>query len=258
MRTTVTVLVAMVPATALAHPAIDEARLHYENAAFTEALQSLEVAEHAPSLTAAELHDLLALRATIHFATRAEDAFRNSLRMLASIAPDYRFDPNLPPPFLEAWHQERDATQPLEVGVTVVEEAGRVRVNAHVDGAAASLVRGPAEIHVRPRGGDWRAGSNGSVVLYGTAARSVELYAEAIGPGGVVIAQHGSEENPRVVGQVPLGVAETRPAPQAETDPLPWLLAGAAGIVAVGLAIALIVVATQDGAGATTIHSPTL
>lgn len=241
--------------TAAAHPDIDEAHGHYANAAFTEALDALVRAEQSERLTEAELEELLALRATIHFATRSDDAFRNALRTLASIAPDHRFDPDLPPPFLEAWQQARDAAEPLEVHVAMIERSDTLRFHAYVEGSADSLVRGTPALYVRERGGEWREGRNGVLVLHGADANAVELYAEAAGPGGVILARHGTADAPRVLHVVPLAAREqTEPPPP---DPLPWLVAGAAGMVAVALAVALLVVVTADDTpDRTIVHAP--
>lgn len=242
---------------AAAHPDIDEAHGHYENAAFTEALDALVRAEQSERLSEAELRELLALRATIHFATRADDAFQNALRTLASIAPDHRFDPELPPLFLEAWQQARDAAEPLEVRVAMIEDehADTLRFHAYVEGSADSLVRGSPSLYVRERGGEWRSGRNGVLVLHGAQANAVLLYAEATGPGGVIIARHGTADAPRVASLAPLSLQSAPEAPPS--DPLPWLVAGAAGMVAVALAIALVVVATADDTpDRTIVHAP--
>ena len=242
--------------TAAAHPDIDEAHRHYDDAAFTEALEALGRAEQSPRLTEAELHELLALRATIHFATRTDDAFHNALRTLASIAPDHRFDPNLPPLFLEAWQQARDAAEPLEVRVTTSERGDALRFHAYVEGSADSLVRGTPALHVRERGRAWQSGREGVLVLHGAHADAVELYAEAVGPGGVIVARHGTADAPRVLNVVPLAV-QARAEPPPPSDPVPWLVAGAASMVAVALAVALVVVATAaDTPDRTIVHAP--
>ena len=242
--------------TAGAHPAIDEAHAHYEAAAFTEALEALVRAEQSTDLTEGELHELLALRATIHFATRSDDAFRNSLRTLASIAPDHRFDADLPPPFLEAWQQARDAAEPLEVHVAVLEVGGGLRFHASVEGSADALVRSTPALYVREPGGEWQSGRSGVLVLRDASADAVELYAEATGPGGVVVARHGTMGQPRVVRLVALELRAPAPQP-APADPLPWIVAGAATAVAVALAITLGIVLANDTDSATTIvHAP--
>jgi hypothetical protein len=240
---------------AAAHPDIDEAHRLYDDAAFTEALDALVRAEQSERLTEPELRELLALRATIHFATRADDAFHSALRTLASIAPDHRFDPNLPPLFLEAWQQARDAAEPLEVHVAMIERGDTLRFHAYVEGSAESLVPRAPALYVRARGGEWRPGRNGVLVLHGVSENAVELYAEATGPGGVIVARHGDADAPRVASVVPL--VHATPSEPPPSDPVPWLVAGVASMVAVALAVALVVVATADETpDRTLVHGP--
>lgn len=230
------------PGKVFAHPAIDEARAQYATASFDEALASLRRAERSPRLTRTELRELLALRATVHFAMRSEEAFRRDLVRLATIAPGHRFDPALPPGFLEAWSEARSHADPIAVRVEVGHMPNGVRLTSYVVGSSRELVRGSPRVFARPLGTTtWHEGQNGILSLPAVDAPAIEYRAEVRGPGRVVLARDGTATAPRVVPLLAYDLAAAR-----ERERTAWLIAGAATLAAVALGVTLAIVLSEN------------
>lgn len=226
---------------AYAHPAIDDARTHYEKAEFDEALASLARAQRADTLAKEELHDLVALRATVHFAMRKESAYRRDLQVLASVAPQHTFDTQRPPAFRDAWARARREADPVDLRIEVERARSLVKFRAHVRGTNTSLVSDRLRVHALLPDGTQRRSETGRLALQVPRPGTVKYWGKAMGPGNVVIAQTGSREAPHEV-EVMTGAEHRREASSARAA---WLVAGGSGAVAVGLAIALGIVAAN-------------
>lgn len=125
---------------------------------------------------------------------------------------------------------------------------GGVEVRARVMGDAGGLVQ---EVRLRARraGGDWPRPVSG-VVVVDAPAEEVEVFAEAIGPGGAPLATLGALNAP-----APLTSPEPEPDPALTVEPddesggslaLPIVL-GAIGVAVVGAVVAVVLVTTGGG-----------
>ncbi len=190
-----------------AHPLVDEAQGLYEQAEFEAALARLGQAEARTELTRASLARLLELRALIHFALGDEEAMREDLAALASVAPNHTPSPLSPPALVQALGEQR--AQPVRLRLELQED---VVTPVVVD--ALGLLQGVRLV--------WRSDTDvagGWHVEEGRLPRRmlrdgerIEVYAEGVGPGGVVLATAASAQSPRVFGaaleeEVPAGMS---------------------------------------------------
>jgi hypothetical protein len=228
------------PLGAFAHPLVDEAQAKYEEADFEGALDALTRAEAGDGLTRADLVAVYELRILVHLGIGEDEAVGTDLRRLISIAPGHEFSDALPPEVLRRASQVRE-----ELGGQI---AVNVRASPTTTGVtlAAEVTRDPEnltrEIRIVSRRGDdaWQTTRGDSLELSGD--EEVEYYGEAVGPGGVVLATHGTESHPRTWGE-------------GGGSPWLWIGIGAGAAAVVALTIVIIAVATSGGGDQT---SPTL
>ncbi|MBX7195691.1 MAG: hypothetical protein K1X94_26780 [Sandaracinaceae bacterium] len=190
------------PAIALAHPAVDAGVAAYEEADFERALALFEQAEAGDGMSAADLAILLEHRALAAQALGRDDEVGRALTALAELDPAHAFSARVPPTIVAAFAERARAQQ---AAVTVEAHATRtdrgVRVDALAAHDTAALVR-TLRIGVRTESG-WRVSLGASVTLSLEPTRALAYYAEAVGPGGALLAQHGSAESPLVLAAVP-------------------------------------------------------
>ena len=220
-----------------AHQGIDGARRAYEDAEFEAALAQLRVVEASDDLTREELVELLELRAELHLATGDADAMERDVLQRTTVDPTGALPSSAPPEMREAATRARaQIAGPIEVRAEAVAVATGVTIEAAAHGDAGGLVR-EVRVMARVDGGSWRDGRP-PMTLEG--AGRVEFYAEAIGPGGVVLSSAGSRDAPRTWSESGAG------APGAGGDDALWIGLGiGAGVLVVGAVIAIVVVATQ-------------
>lgn len=251
--TTALALAAMVvwlePATAHAHELVDEGRRLYEEAEFVAALDVLGRATAGDSLTSEDLPPLLELRALVHTALGDTAAAEEDLRVLAAIAPDHTMGREIPPDLSRAFASIRagsDGSPRLRATPTATAQGVIVEVTLENDWA--SVVRA---VRIRARAGETGAYTEAvdAPLLVGTPmGEAVSYYAEAIGPGGAVVARVGTEAEP-----LRFAAATTTETGGGGIDPIPFIIAGGAA-VAVGVIIAVIVVTTSSGAPNTVVE----
>lgn len=239
--------------TARAHELVDEGRQLYETADFEAALATLARAEEARDLTLADLRELYMLRALVHLGLEDRDAFEGDLARLLSIDPDVALPDTLPPEVAEA------RPRVLERNGGAIRVAGRVEANATGVLVHAEVAHDPAgvtrglRVHGRAAGGETRSTEDPPLSLPAIEGR-VEYWAEALGPGGVIVAGLGSSEEPRVhrLDAVTTSVPEeSSGGPGAGL----WIGLGVGAAAVVGAVVAIVIVTSGGSSDGT---QPTL
>ena len=231
------------PEVALAHPTIDEGRRLYDEADFEGALSALARAEAAAELSRGELASLYALRALVYRGMRQEQAMDSELRRLLFVDPDHSLDAAAPPEVhqrLGVLHS--DNPDPIRLEVLSDRSDSAVTIRANVFNDELSLVR-QVRVTARVQDDMWTS-MPGPLEVPSNRAQSVEYYAQAVGPGGVVLASGGSAEDPLV------DEGETARPPAEPFSPWVWVGIAAAAIVVIGGFIVLsATVDSGDGGG---------
>lgn len=256
-------LALLAPATAFAHPLIDEARRSYDSAQHEEALALLERAEAGTDLTREDLAELLLLRAMVHRAQRRMDLAEVDLLRLAGLDPARRLGREVHPSLRRLFDTVRERVPgPVRLEVSAERNGNVVRVRAAVTDDVAALTQS-FRVHARPAGGTWRQSDAAMLEVTVEPYEAAEYYAEAIGPGGAVIANYASRDAPGRLepegaaadpvhdGPAPDPIAvdpETpgpRPAARGEEIPAWPFIVGGAVALAIGAAILVGVLAAQ-------------
>jgi len=232
-----------------AHPLVDEARGKYEEAAFEGALDTLTRAEAADDLTRDDLVAVYELRVMVHLGMGEEDVIETDLRRLLSIDPSHDFGDGAPPDILRQASQLREELGgPIHVSVRASPGPAGLSLRAQVDHDPEELTR---TIRIATRRGDsaWQSSRGSSLELPG--GEHVAFYAEAVGPGGVVLAADGSEAEPRIW-EGGDGDSDTD-----DGEGPPWLWIGIGAGAAVGVAAIIIIIAVA-ASGSSDQTNPTL
>lgn len=238
-------LLGPLPSLARAHDGVDRARALLEQARFEDAYAEAVRAEGVGALTRADLIALLAVRGVAAHALGDAECADEALRDLAAIAPRHALGAEVNPQLRERFDRIRAEVTPLSL-VAREDTEGDPVLRAEPAGDAQQLVR---TIRVWAILGDtWRE-TEGELRLDADALRgAVRWYAEALGPGGAVLARRGSREEPMVY--LPPGVA-------GGDDPAPWIGLGiGVGVALIVLAVVIGVVVVEDGQRTTAVELP--
>lgn len=177
-----------------------EAARLVEEADFERALEALEAADEARDLGRADVVRLLALRALVNHALRNDREIDADLTRLAALEPGFAFEETVPPALQARLQRIRARLEaPLDLHVEAREIRGGYKIDVRVEGDEGALVRELA-IAARLPGGDWvrTEGVSASIPVRGGGA--IEYFVQALGPGGAVLLEDGSEAAPRRVG----------------------------------------------------------
>lgn len=232
--------VVALPAEAWAHPILDRARQRYYEADFAGALEQLARAERADDLTRTDALALLGLRALVHLGMENQQAFESDLARLVAIDPSHRFGDEAPPEAAEALDRARSSSPgPLAVRVVVDPQASGVSLAPDLQNDVGSMVR-EVRVHGRAAGETrFERATDGVLVIQGDASGAVEYYAEAVGPGGAIIATAGSESSP--LRWAPRDGSAVAPDPGEGGGPGAWVwILGGVGVVAVAAVVVLV------------------
>jgi len=215
-------------------PTLAEARAAYENADFAGTLEALSSVEDGTGLSRDDVLALLELRALTEFATGASGALDSTLTRLLSLEPGYTPGPASAPRFAAVVETVRArGILPLELAGEATLETSGVRITLRtVD--PSGLVRAH-RIHWREDGREQSA--EGSDVLVPTEQSSLDWWAEALGPGGAVLAQ-----TERTDAAAPSSAEDSGPQPSRAGDDdatLAIVLGIVAGVALVGGAVAV-------------------
>jgi hypothetical protein len=245
-----------------AHPLLETASTQVEEAAFDEALLSLEGVLSADALTRAELVELAALRAVVHFALRAGDRLAQDLALLAALDRTHVFGPHLPPALREQFERVVHETEPARVESAISFSAPGALIEASVRNLPETIVT-RVQVHARAEGGAWITGGNGRLAL-SMPVFSVEWYVEVIGPGGAMLLTEGDVGSPRratapipAVQDEPVLVTRAAPAEVRRASTWYWWALGG-GTAAAAAITAVAVVFTRDSSSQTEVSGPVL
>jgi ketosteroid isomerase-like protein len=241
-------------APAQAHPDLDAGKRLARELELEPALSAFARAIGSGSLTRDELIELLAERALLLHALRRQEALTEDFVWLSALDPDHRLDLRAPPELTALWTSIRDQGRGA-LKVTLVAEANErseLAAKASLSGTVPDGAR--ARIVLRKQDGNWRI-VDGDEVSEALPQAGLQLYAEALGLGSVVIARDHSPDRPLRVSPSDAARAASSPTP-LETPPSSesWarryrssLIGGAA--VAVAIAIVAVVVAKRGIGG---------
>jgi hypothetical protein len=272
-------VVALAPALAHAHPLVDEGERKYEDADFQGALDAFARAEAATDLTRADLVRLYTRRAMVHHAMQHPDELEADVFRLANLDRAVRLPRAAPPAVRRAYEQAvARVASLLRVDVEAEAMPGGTRLVARVSDDNAGLVQS-LRVRARTAGGAWRRTDRATLEVPAAAGATVEYVAEAVGPGGAVLAQAGTDDAPlrttlapALVDAVTTPVAATTtanggaapatapapgPQPASPRDAAPraeggapvwpWLVAGGVVLAAAVVVVALFVVPGPEG-----------
>ncbi len=248
MALTAAIVLGLVPKSALAESALEEGRRYYEEADLERAHQALSRAEASSELTLDELGRLYELRALLHRADGDELSTTEALRRLAFVQPEHAFGVGVPPELVLEFNEIRSSMSGgIELVTSVEATPTGVAIRAEATGDALSLVR---EVRIYGSNGSqsWQNVPDAPLEIAAVEGR-IEYYAEAIGPGGVVLRRTSVAEH----------LLSTTPAeePPSESGRRRGLWIGL-GIGAGALVTAAIVVlAVTLGGGGEQVYQPT-
>jgi hypothetical protein len=196
----------LLPATALAHPRVDEARRRVADADFDAAERAFAAAEASSDLDRADAITLLEGRALLAHALHDRQRMEADLRRLAALDPSHTFAAQLPPELAATFTRIRSGgIEPLDLVADARREGGAVRVTARVRGDPGGLVR-ELRLHARVAGGAWRTatrsgatGTPAEIVLDVPPGTAVEHWSVAVGPGAAPLAERGTANAPIVL-----------------------------------------------------------
>jgi hypothetical protein len=235
---------------ARAHPDLDEGRRLAAELEFEPALGAFERALGSGSLTREELIALLAERALLLHALHRHNDLVEDFVWLSALDPDHRLDLRAPPDLTAIWTSVRDQGRGA-LGIALAAQAtdsGELEARAKLGGTVPQGAR--ARIVLREPGGSWQRVES-SELRERLPAGGIELYAEAVGLGYVVVANDHSAEHPLHIEPGEVALAPAADAPLEETQPAGWtkrkrnwLIGGAAAVAAI--VVVAVVVATQS------------
>ncbi len=193
---TAALLLSLAPASALAHPLLDEARRAYNATQHERGLELLDQAEAGTDLTRDDLVELLLLRAMMHRAQRQMDLAEVDLLRLAGLDPTRQLGREIHPSLRRLFDTVRERVPgPVRLELAAERNGDIVRVRVTVADDVAALTQA-FRLYARPEGGSWRETEQATLEIDVRPSQAAEYYAEAIGPGGAVIATSGSRDAP--------------------------------------------------------------
>ena len=248
-------LLLLLPAHALGQSAVEEGRRFYEEAEFLEALDAFATAESADDLTREELVTLFETRALVHLAMGNAEPMRGDLARLVALAPEHVLDRRAPPDVRRTFAELRAASQgPIRLRAHPSAAAAGVTVEAEAENDTQSLVRS-VRIHGRTDAGAWESAVDAPLFVALTEEAVIEYWAEAVGPGGVVLASSGSADEP-----LRFSGAAATPGSEEDTGGDDGVLIGvvvavvAALLVASGIATTVLLLDTNGGSDQTIVR----
>lgn len=251
LLTVLTVLLAvLVVQPAFAHPDLDQGKRLAGELELETALVSFERALASGTLSRSELIELLAERAFVFHALHRKSELVQDFIWLSALDPNHRLDLRAPPDLTAIWTSVRDQGR----GVLTVQ----LEANANQDGLKARATLGGtvpegvrSQIVRRRTGESWETLEGPDVREPQAEGSAVDLYAQAIGLGNVVIANQYSAEEPLRVVMTP-SVSDAAPLGGAPVDePQSWTrrhrgwIIGAAAVVVTAVVVGTVLAVTS-------------
>ncbi len=192
-------LLVLLPGQAFAHPLIEEARNAYNSAHHEHGLELLDQAEAGTDLSREDLEELLLLRAMLHRAEHHMDLAEVDLFRLAALDPSRQLGREVHPTLRRLFETVRERVpRPLRLDATAQRNGETVDVRVVVTDDAAGLTQG-FRVHGRSDSSRWLDTTDATLTIPVAPNEGAEYWAEAIGPGGAVIASVGTATNPERV-----------------------------------------------------------
>lgn len=234
------VFLALPASTRAQSPHLDAGIAAYEQGEFTAARDELDLAQQEDPLDRPAFVRLLVHRVLVAQPLGDDVLLETALLQLASLdreALEGRAPPALMRRFEAASEQAGDNL--LAVNVAVQASAEEVAFRASTSGDIGALVE-RIILRTRVRGGEWlEASSNAAAHPRG----EVEYIAQAIGPGGAILAETGTEAAPI---QYSPESTDVRVAPASRPRTRNILIGVAAAVVVIGATLAIILVSRAD------------
>ncbi len=205
---------------------------------FDAATGALDAALARSNLSREDLLTIYEAKVFVDFANGATDRMGENLERIAALDPNHAFDPNFFPAdvtnVFRAIVNERGAPLTVEADAVVL-ASGEFEVRAEVDNDPG-LSR-DVRVYGRGGAGQWETGSR-SVRVAAEGADTGLYYAEAIGPGGAVLARDGQPLSPRTV--------DLSGAPEEGGGGVPMWVWIAGGAVLAAIVVTIIAVAVSS------------
>ncbi len=235
------------PGHAAAHALVDEGRrLYEEEADFVAALDVLGRAAAGDDLVVDDVVSLFETRALVYLAMGRQDDMRADLRRLAAIRTDHALPSGAPPDVVAAFAEIRATSAgPPRLSASTEASALGVTVSVRVDDDALDLVR-EVRITGRVAGGEWEHATGAPLFVATPSGGVVEYYAEAIGPGGAVIARTGEPSAPLRAAPVVAAAATGGGEPT-----WPWVVGGVGAALVVAVVVTVVVLTAGGGQSGT-------
>jgi hypothetical protein len=235
------------PAPALAHPDIDAAVEHAEEADFDAALASFDAAVASGDMTRDDLIMLLSERALVFHALNRDEALGRDLSLLAMLAPDHELGRAAPPPLVARWTELRTSqAAPLSVSGSCIPTASGAQVTAQVEGLRNPEL-GQVFIHMRSAGGRW-VQKQAARVDISSGDDASDYYVEVRGLGGIQLAAEGSVDEPlhcAVLADPSAAAGPTDEGGGKSKKKMWWWIGGTAAVVAAAAVAAIVVLGGQ-------------
>lgn len=201
--------------TAKAHPLLDEARRHMDAAEFEAAVDVLGQVDATEGLSRESLVELFEIRAMASHALRKRRAMHNDMQRLCALAPRHDLARVFPPEMHAAYKKAcRGRSKALSLIASALPVSGGVQIDVDVRHSAPGLVR-EVLLWARTDGSDEYSVAKGDPArVRAPSGATVEYFAQALGPGGTVVAQLGTPSRPRRVNLPSVPSAVERPAPR--------------------------------------------
>lgn len=222
-----------------AQDALAEAAAAFERAAFADAVEAYDRAAAGDGLERGEVLALLEGRALARHAARDHAGAERDLAALLSLEPEATLGEMAPPALQRAFARLRGE---VTGALAMTSEAARVPdgfvVRARVQNDVESLVRA---VHVYWQSeGEWEHAEGREVRV--VAGSTLRFYVEALGPGGAVLARHGSADAPERAAAIEGGASPVEaPMEPVSDDSGLWIGVGVGIGVAVLAAVAVVI-----------------
>ncbi|HEX6246009.1 MAG TPA: hypothetical protein VFZ61_34020 [Polyangiales bacterium] len=241
----------LAPGAALAHPDLEQAKRLASDLEFDAALSAFDKALASGTLSRDDLIQLLAERALVLHALRRKDALVSDFVWLSALAPDFRLDLRAAPELTALWTSIRDQGRgPLRVAL--VQEpaaAGEAAARAELRGTVPEGAR--ARLFLRREGGSFSALPLPELRESGAAGATLEVYAQALALGDVVVAQDGDASDPLRLtlreGPTSSASGSDERGPSWAKRNKGWLIGGAALVVVAAAVVTGVLVAQSRG-----------
>jgi hypothetical protein len=253
-----TLLMLTMPEKARAHPALDAAISHAEEADFDEALSEFDAALSSGELTRDELVVLVSQRALVFHALGRDAELSRDLSLLAMLAPDHQLGRAAPPPLVARWNELRTSQgAPASVRGSCAPTASGAQINAQVEGVRDPEL-GQVFIHTHNGENEWVQKQAASVDI-SSGDDGSEYYVEIRGPGGVALASDGSAEAPHACANfspsAAVGAGGQPPDDKKRNKKLWWWLGGTALVVGAAAAVVVVLTTRDNGQSDRTVVS---